>query len=738
MCFLFREEGMVWQVVWGMVICTMLGNSVGAQDIDTVVVRIVHSNDVMGQLRSVEREGEEWGGMAQRVALIRMLMERKDALILDAGNTLGPNALSAWDEGKTMVAAMVSGGYTAMTPGNHEFDHGLDVLAQRQKETQFPLLATNLRGVAGRELPVEGYRIFEVADVKVAVIGAVSAQLDRRVNPSVAEALVIDDPLKRVVEGVKTLRELGAEYVVLLAHMPMSEVMTLAQKAGEIDLVVAGGDGQQRSGYVPTLTRLMNGVQVVTTPRGGRYLGMVDVMFVRSNEKFRAVNTQAQTLEVAGNVDEAVVSLIADLEQAYADETGDALGLIAGKDLDHQAEVVSNLMRWHTKMEVGMVHRGAFREKAPADSLFSRDVGRFVRFDDVLVKLEVSGSQLKAIVKRSKRAGKGDGGLIFAGLDVKEMQVNGRDIQNKEPYQVVTLAYLVEGGAGYGEFRDGSIIRRTQISLRSLLVNGLKVWGTLNSEAFAELDHRRVWRSGWAVEGAFRRNYVDGTAENYRQHRERVSFLRGETSVAWNASTRYFLNYESGPHAVLLENTNDFGQVGTSFGNLETSSDRLDAEVTYRRRIRRWQIHPFVSNGINTTLTSGNGSRPFQLRSSLGFQRRFGRMVVQFAGRGQQDFAESQTDFGAEVTLNYQRRLQQGGQLRSRVKSFFGLTDRKVISIENYNTLSFPLAGSLSLTVRQNNFIYRVDKIRDVQVSGIATRSDLTVGLAYVLDWKWF
>ena len=69
---------------------------------------------------------------------------------------------------------------------------------------------------------------------------------------------------------------------------------------------------------------------------------------------------------------------------------------------------------------------------------------------------------------------------------------------------------------------------------------------------------------------------------------------------------------------------------------------------------------------------------------------------------------------------------------------FFGLTDRKVISIENYNTLSFPLAGSLSLSVRQNNFIYRVDKIRGVPVSGTAFRTDLTVGLAYGLDWKWF
>lgn len=39
-----------------------------------------------------------------------------------------------------------------------------------------------------------------------------------------------------------------------------------------------------------------------------------------------------------------------------------------------------------------------------------------------------------------------------------------------------------------------------------------------------------------------------------------------------------------------------------------------------------------------------------------------------------------------------------------------------MVSIENYKTLSFPLAGLLSPTVRQYNLLYRVDKIRGVAV----------------------
>ena len=45
---------MVRQIVWGMIVWFMVGSGVWAQDVDTVMVRIVHSNDVMGQLRPVK------------------------------------------------------------------------------------------------------------------------------------------------------------------------------------------------------------------------------------------------------------------------------------------------------------------------------------------------------------------------------------------------------------------------------------------------------------------------------------------------------------------------------------------------------------------------------------------------------------------------------------------------------------------------------------------------------------
>ena len=195
----------------------------------------------------------------------------------------------------------------------------------------------------------------------------------------------------------------------------------------------------------------------------------------------------------------------------------------------------------------------------------------------------------------------------------------------------------------------------------SLTIGGLKAWGSLSATSFQEESRRGVWRSAWTMEGAFRRNYIDQTTQSYRDRGERVSFLSGETTVAWNGATGYMLSYEEGQNNFLLENRNDFGQIGKTFSDLETSTDRLDVDVTYRRLLRRFRADPFVSTGVSTAFRKADDTRPFLHRGSVGFQFQLSpKTVVRFAGRGQRDYTVDENDYGAEVSLTYRTRLPQG------------------------------------------------------------------------------
>ncbi len=688
-------------------------------------IRLIHGNDTFGHL-SLD-DGSPSFRLARRVSAIRAHSAVHPAVVVSAGNELGPGTLSAWDKGATMVGTLRRVGTSALVPGPREFDYGLDILTTRVTEGGFSLLAANLEGV-----DAQAYLSVEMSGVQVGLIGVVSSGLLDRLGSDVANALTVTDPSEAIASTVPILQGFGVDVIVVIAQATESEAIALAHAHTGVDLVAYGGQSEREDDEAkPTLIQLANGVRLVTTPPGGRHVGVVDVSVEARGDRYAMIDVDASLAETTIHApDPETEAQIKGLARRYLTESGSLLGQIEGNSRDEHARAIANLMRLHTETEVGIVSRGSFTSVAAPAGFYRSDLDWLIRYDDGLTKLELTGGQLRRVVDISQGRRDSDTGLIFAGLDPHDRTINGRPIQGKERYRVVTVRRLAEGRDGYPVLSQGASIQNTNISLRSLTAAGLQAWGKLSSTTFNELEVKSVWRSTLSIEGSFNRNYVDSTTAVYRDAGESVSFLRGETSFAWKETMRHQLAYETSGSVTTLDTRSDFGRVGG-----ETSSDQLDTELSHRWRLQRIQADPFVSTGFRTGFTEG---RPYQVRGLAGFQRRFlKRWVAEFAARGQRDFNEDQSDYGAEITLNYQLRLKQGGRFRSKVESFFGFSDRKVIAIENYNTLAFPLAGELSLTVRQNNFIYRVDKIRGVSVDGVAVRSELTIGLAYGLDWKW-
>ena len=709
---------------------------------DTITVAIFHSNDVYGQLVRRNSSDGPVGGMAPRVHLIRQARRAGSVVVLDAGNALGPEPLSVSDQGATMITLMRLAGYAALLPANHEFNFGLETLRQRQAQAGFPFLGSNLSGHLDGDSLFTGHLLVETAGPRIGILGLISREVATLTKPDHFNGIKILDPIEAAVPAVRTLREQGAEYVIALIHMRESDALAFARQVSGIDLIIAGGYHDiNRPDHVPSVIRLVNGAQIVTTPGYGAYLGRVTVEFIRQNgEIYLPVRTESALLRVDQSIpaNPEAASIIVDLERRYIETSGDTLGSIAGDTRQEQAQIVAQLMRAHTDAEIGILNQGVIRQIPSGKPLLRRDLDRFIRFPNILVKLELTGKQLRQVVAYSQTVDRPSAGMVFAGFDPGAMTVEGRPLRDDEHYRVVVTDFLAGGGDGYRVFTQGISTVETNVDLRTLVQEALQDQGTLSSKAYRSAGRRGIWHSGWEIAGAFERNFVDETTESYRAQNETAPFLSGTTTVAWNSAMRYFLEYETSAHVLRYQNGLDFGQIGRSFGDLTPSSDQIDAEVRYQYRTRKGKIDPFVSTGINTAFTHTNGQRPMLVLGSVGFQRLFfRRLVVRLAGRGQRDFAADKNDFGTELSLEMTQSLKSGGRLVSRVRSFVGVTDRRVVSVENYNTLSFPLLGTLRLNVRQNNFLYRVNRIRGVPAHGVAFRTNLTIGFAYGLDWKW-
>ena len=120
----------------------------GQADDHLIDINLVQVNDVY-EIAPLNN-GKE-GGMA-RVATIKKkyLRTNPNTLLLMAGDFLSPSVYNSLKyegksiRGRQMVDAMNAAGFDLAIFGNHEFDYGQDVLAERIREAKFPMLSANV------------------------------------------------------------------------------------------------------------------------------------------------------------------------------------------------------------------------------------------------------------------------------------------------------------------------------------------------------------------------------------------------------------------------------------------------------------------------------------------------------------------------------------------------------------------------------------------------------------------
>ena len=83
----------------------------------------------------------------------------KKVLLVDAGDHVQGTAYGSMDEGASIIELMNAAGYDVATPGNHEFDYGMDRAKELMGDADFPYLScnwvdlrANLRGAAGNQV----------------------------------------------------------------------------------------------------------------------------------------------------------------------------------------------------------------------------------------------------------------------------------------------------------------------------------------------------------------------------------------------------------------------------------------------------------------------------------------------------------------------------------------------------------------------------------------------------------
>ena len=204
---------------------------------EPVTITVLHTNDVY---EIAPREGR--GGLAELATLLQQERAAAEHSITTfGGDLISPSVLSGLTQGAQMVELYNLLGTDVAVLGNHEFDFGPEVLAQRIKESDFPWLGTNVLGPDGKPaVGTVGLHTMEVGGYKIGFFGLLAPETDVLSSPG--PDITFAPLVETAAAAVRRLEAEGADVIVALTHDDIADDRELARSIEEIDLILGGHD----------------------------------------------------------------------------------------------------------------------------------------------------------------------------------------------------------------------------------------------------------------------------------------------------------------------------------------------------------------------------------------------------------------------------------------------------------------------------------------------------------------
>ncbi len=308
---------------------TVPSGKVAAQGASGAGFTILDTNDFHGQLQASGSNP----GLARVAAVVNGIRDevgKDNVLLVDAGDEMQGSLLSNLQKGEPTIAAFNAMGEQVATFGNHEFDWGQQVLADRTAQADYPFVTANIVtndtgscSTAGWTTPdfAKPYVVETVGGVKVGVIGVTTQETPTITVATATQGLCFKDPAESIEHYYAELKG-ASDVVVVLSHLgfndggygygiPVYGDKTLAQKlidAGDpVPLIIGGHSHTNMLALTPPGAVTVGTTTIVQAYYNGRQVGRADITLSGGAP---SVQWQAIPVSTTGAEDAAVKSVI--------------------------------------------------------------------------------------------------------------------------------------------------------------------------------------------------------------------------------------------------------------------------------------------------------------------------------------------------------------------------------------------------------------------------------------------
>jgi len=432
----------------------------------SMTVRLLHYSDLETALDDPE----------QSAALAGLIASKRDesTVVVGSGDNTAPGALSLATDGRAALALFEAVDPHAETFGNHDFDFGPGTARDLAAESPQPWLCANAtrdgdRFAADATTPST---LVDAGGTTVGIVGVAHPRTDE-INPA-ADGIEFADPVPVIREEAATLREHGAEYVVVTSHCGRGDERIARETP--VDAVLGG--------HVHDVhTATVDGTAVVRPGRAGRYVSEVTL----GGEPAVSIH------EVDGqHVDD---DLAAELRDRFAAHGLDEVAATVDTPIERTEEaatvaesrignLVADALRWRADADVALSPPGAIRSGDPlVGDVTVAELAGLTPYDDDLAVVELRGDRLRDAFVAVPFGYHDDGypdrfcshvsGARVVWDDgageLLEATVGGEPIDPDGQYTVAIADYLVETDHVNGAFDEDDVVSRHGLAREAIV-----------------------------------------------------------------------------------------------------------------------------------------------------------------------------------------------------------------------------------------------------------------------------
>ena len=365
----------------------------------------------------------------------------KDVLLVDAGDHVQGTAYGSMDEGASIIKLMNAAGYDVATPGNHEFDYGMDRAKAIMKEADFPYLSCNWVDLRTTLRVLPSVKVFVRGGRRIAFVGVTTPETFTKSTPAYfmdkaqrkyiydiqggEDGKKLYDAVQKAIDKAKLL----ADVVIGLGHLgvdPSSSPWTSEEVIAHTSGFDAFIDGHSHTVMENKQVQDASGKAVTLTQTGSYFAnvgemtiaadGTITTKLIPTHEGMDATIAAMQTGWV-NTVDDMLGEKIAVGDSDfYVSDPATGKRRIRSAETNLGDFVADGIYTYFNEVEklhcdVAIMNGGGIRADVPAGDWTFKTCKQVSPFGNVACLMSVTGKQIQDALEFAAR---------FAGEDGKE------------------------------------------------------------------------------------------------------------------------------------------------------------------------------------------------------------------------------------------------------------------------------------------------------------------------------